>query len=85
MTQPSLFPLPMPKAPPRPGPAATPARLQASVRGMLRRVEAVDIHRFITSSQPAHELEAAVRTLASTSARCSTTSRPGTAATAPSR
>lgn len=65
MTQPSLFPLPMPKAPPRPGPAATPARLHASVRGMLRRVEGVDIHRFITSSQPAHELEAAVRTLAS--------------------
>ncbi len=65
MTQPSLFPLPMPKAPLRPGPSATPARLQTALRGLLRRVDAMDVHRFIAAPESTHELEAVVRTLAS--------------------
>lgn len=65
MLQPSVFPKPMPKPPARPGPGATPVRLHAAMRALLRRVDAVDVRRYVSSSEPPTALEAAVRGIAS--------------------
>jgi hypothetical protein len=51
--------------PARVGTAATPARLQSTILALLRRIDAVDIYRYVSSGEPTTGAESTVRVIAS--------------------